>query len=68
MRIFRGHRRSLVVSSLSFAILGATACSSGSPAGPEPFVSGVPPTAAAHFKKGINLGNRLDAPNEGDWG
>lgn len=37
-------------------------------AGPEPFVAGVPPAAAAHFKKGINLGNRLDAPNEGDWG
>jgi len=36
--------------------------------GPEPFVSGVPPTAAGHFKKGINLGNRLEAPNEGDWG
>jgi len=29
---------------------------------------GVPPAAAAHFKKGINLGNRLEAPNEGDWG
>ena len=36
--------------------------------GPEPFVSGVPPAAAVHFKKGINLGNRLEAPNEGDWG
>lgn len=33
-----------------------------------PFVFGVPPTAAAHFKKGINLGNRLEAPQEGDWG
>jgi len=31
-------------------------------------VSGVPPAAAAHFKKGINLGNRLEAPVEGDWG
>ena len=43
----------------------------GSPAGgsgPEPFVFGVPPKAAAYFKKGINLGNRLEAPNEGDWG
>ena len=29
---------------------------------------GVPPAAAARFKKGINLGNRLEAPNEGDWG
>lgn len=34
----------------------------------DPFVFGVPPAAAVHFKKGINLGNRLDAPNEGDWG
>ena len=36
--------------------------------GPEPFSFGKPPAAAAHFKKGINLGNRLEAPNEGDWG
>ena len=42
--------------------------SAGSGSGPEPFVFGVPPAAAARFKKGINLGNRLDAPNEGDWG
>jgi endoglucanase len=34
----------------------------------DPFVSGVAPAAAVHFKKGINLGNRLEAPNEGDWG
>ena len=34
----------------------------------DPFVFGVAPSAAAHFKKGINLGNRLEAPNEGDWG
>jgi endoglucanase len=40
----------------------------GSGTGPEPFVFGVPPAAAARFKKGINLGNRLEAPNEGDWG
>jgi endoglucanase len=39
----------------------------GSPLG-DPFVPGVAPAAAAHFKKGINLGNRLEAPNEGDWG
>src|SRR5690349_6421491 len=26
------------------------------------------PAAASHFRKGINLGNRLEAPNEGDWG
>lgn len=35
---------------------------------PDPFVFGQPPAAAAHFKKGINLGNRMEAPNEGDWG
>jgi endoglucanase len=35
---------------------------------PEPFVPGVAPAAAKYFKKGINLGNRLEAPNEGDWG
>jgi endoglucanase len=42
--------------------------SAGSGSGPDPFVFGVAPAAAAHFKKGINLGNRLEAPNEGDWG
>jgi len=42
--------------------------SAGSGGGSQPFVFGVPPVAAAHFKKGINLGNRLEAPNEGDWG
>ena len=36
--------------------------------GPEPFVFGRPPAAASRFMKGINLGNRLEAPNEGDWG
>jgi endoglucanase len=35
---------------------------------PEPFVPGVAPAAARYFKKGINLGNRMEAPNEGDWG
>ena len=51
-------------------LLGAIGCSGTTtgPEGPEPFVSGVPPAAAAHFTKGINLGNRLEAPNEGDWG
>ena len=44
---------------------GATA--SGGVAG-DPFVPGVAPAAAVHFMKGINLGNRLEAPNEGDWG
>ena len=72
MSIFRGPRGSFVGlfagSCFLFGIFGAVACSGGSAAGPEPFVSGVPPAAAAHFKKGIKLGNRLDAPNEGDWG
>jgi endoglucanase len=31
-------------------------------------VFGQPPSAAGRFKKGINLGNRLEAPSEGDWG
>jgi endoglucanase len=47
---------------------GSGGGSAGSGSGPEPFVFGVPPAAAARFKKGINLGNRLEAPNEGDWG
>ena len=42
--------------------------SAGHSSGAEPFVFGVPPAAASHFTKGINLGNRLEAPNEGDWG
>ena len=50
------------------AAAGGGGGSAGSGSGPEPFVFGVPPAAAARFKKGINLGNRLDAPNEGDWG
>ena len=36
--------------------------------GPAPFVFGVAPAAAGRFKKGINLGNRMEAPKEGDWG
>lgn len=51
---------------------GAGAAHSGGASGGgslgEPFVFGVAPSAAKHFKKGINLGNRLEAPNEGDWG
>ena len=72
MRIFRGHQGSIVRSLLLclgiLDIFGLTACSGGSPESPERFVAGVPPAAAAHFKKGINLGNRLEAPSEGDWG
>jgi len=71
MRIFRGHQGSIVRSLLLclgiLDIFGLTACSGGSPESPERFVAGVPPAAAAHFKKGINLGNRLEAPSEGDW-
>ena len=47
---------------------GTDGGAAGSNSGPQPFVFGVPPAAAAHFKKGINLGNRLEAPNEGSWG
>ncbi len=35
---------------------------------PQEFVFGEPPAAAGYFRRGINLGNRLEAPNEGDWG
>jgi endoglucanase len=42
--------------------------SGGGANGAEGFVFGTPPAAAVHFKRGINLGNRLEAPNEGDWG
>jgi len=68
MRCCHGHRGSVLASAGVFGILGALGCSDTNAPGPEPFVSGVPPAAAVHFKRGINLGNRLDAPNEGDWG
>jgi endoglucanase len=68
MRCCDGHRGSAFASTGLFVILGAIGCSDTTGPASEPFVSGVPPAAAAHFKKGINLGNRLDAPNEGDWG
>jgi endoglucanase len=68
MRCCHGDRGSILASAGLFAILGAIGCSGTTGPEPEPFVSGVPPAAAAHFMKGINLGNRLDAPNEGDWG
>src|SRR4051812_46202487 len=72
MRISRHHQGSIVRSLLlclgSLGIFGLPAGSGGSSGNPERFVSGVPPAAAAHFKKGINLGNRLEAPVEGDWG
>ena len=68
MRCCHGDRGSILGSAGLFAILGAIGCSGTTGPEPEPFVSGVPPAAAAHFKKGINLGNRLEAPNEGDWG
>jgi len=68
MRCCHGDRGSLLASAGLFVILGAIGCSGTTGPEPEPFVSGVPPAAAAHFMKGINLGNRLDAPNEGDWG
>jgi endoglucanase len=37
--------------------------------GPESFTFGQPPEALRHFRRGINLGNRLESkPNEGAWG
>jgi endoglucanase len=70
MRCCKGHRDWSLASVGLFAILGAIGCSGAgtSATSPDPFVPGVPPAAAAHFTKGINLGNRLEAPNEGDWG
>jgi endoglucanase len=49
---------------------GGSNAGTGGALGPatDPFVPGVAPAAAKYFKKGINLGNRLEAPNEGDWG
>ncbi len=49
------------------AVTGGTG-TGGASDGPEGFVFGEPPAAAAYFRRGINLGNRLEAPNEGDWG
>jgi endoglucanase len=41
----------------------------GGPDGVEPFVAGQAPRALAHFRRGINLGNRLESkPDEGAWG
>ena len=68
MRRRDGHRGSILASAGLFVMLGATGCSATTGPQSEPFISGVPPAAAAHFRKGINLGNRLEAPNEGDWG
>jgi len=59
------------------AIVGGAGTLGGTPASPgsagnaantQPFVPGATPAAASFFMKGINLGNRLEAPNEGDWG
>jgi endoglucanase len=47
---------------------GASGSAQGGGSAVAPFLFGVPPAAAAHFQRGINLGNRLEAPNEGDWG
>jgi len=50
------------------ASMGGNATGGTTATTPEPFTPGVAPVAAKYFKKGINLGNRLEAPNEGDWG
>ncbi len=47
---------------------GATPGTAGS-SSVEPFVPGQPPRALQHFRRGINLGNRLESkPDEGAWG
>src|SRR5664279_4735088 len=48
--------------------MGCGGASSSPGAGGDP--SGGPPAACAapSFLRGINVGNRLDAPHEGDWG
>ncbi len=38
------------------------------PAGTAPGASATARTAAAALAQGVNFGNMLDAPNEGDWG
>jgi len=38
------------------------------PTGPAPGASAAARAAAASFGRGINFGNMLDAPREGDWG
>ncbi len=38
------------------------------PGGPAPGASAAARAAAASFGRGINFGNMLDAPREGDWG
>jgi endoglucanase len=51
----------------SSAAAGAPGTAGSSSA--EPFVPGQPPRALQHFRRGINLGNRLESkPDEGAWG
>ncbi|HEY5958145.1 MAG TPA: cellulase family glycosylhydrolase [Polyangiaceae bacterium] len=57
-----------VIGGASAVGIGGVASGGETTSSPEPFVRGTPPTAAKYFKKGINFGNRLEAPNEGDWG
>src|SRR5262249_49101384 len=43
-------------------LLGAAALAAGGPAGSQPQAPTFP------MRRGVNLGNALEAPNEGDWG
>lgn len=58
-------------------VLGVVACGGEDDSGAAPSVPGTPatlldvaalPTPTPSFLRGINLGNRLDAPAEGEWG
>jgi len=55
----------------SSALILHVACggeAGGAPEVPPPFDSGPDTQAAGPLGRGVNLGNMLEAPNEGDWG
>src|SRR5688500_6293786 len=62
--------RALLAVSLALAALGCTRNDSGTDPEPPPFQGDFPSAKAlnARLGKGLNLGNALDAPQEGDWG
>lgn len=49
-----------------FAALAVSACDIGSTT--DNGNTAAPAPALSNLKRGVNLGNALDAPNEGDWG
>lgn len=72
------HRRRLLVAGAGAALVACAPVMRRSgptlddfpamPAGPAPGASAAARAAAAAFGRGINFGNMLDAPREGDWG